>query len=337
MCFRVIVAVILCIPASRAYCGGSYGPCYSSYPQSYYSPKKFIPAPKGQTPTCAVPGLTFCDHVDNYPKQIVKHLIENMEFNFNTLFRDESKDNFGKRDPVPYGVHHDSGKGFQGYDYSPAVMSPPQHHPFDQPAPFQSNSQAHRHYDERRLPSFTTNAPEKGYPSFTTAEPPHFSDKKLSALTNDVPYTDPFYDNFFKSDSTYYNNPSDWFSRLKRSNQSEGFSLAPRPRRQANGGFTETLCPTRSMYVMPQAALNNQGSWKYVVNLGDKPTQFVQSEVCVSSQCNSLCSLPNGYNSRCEQKYVQKRLVALSDDGNNIYNDIFWFPHGCVCQFSTPV
>lgn len=71
------------------------------------------------------------------------------------------------------------------------------------------------------------------------------------------------------------------FHRLKRSNQSEGFSLAPRPRRQANGGFTETLCPTRSMYVMPQAALNNQGSWKYVVNLGDKPTQFVQSEVCV--------------------------------------------------------
>lgn len=36
-----------------------------------------------------------------------------------------------------------------------------------------------------------------------------------------------------------------------------------------------------------------------------------------SSRCSNLCQLPNGYNSRCEQKYVQKRLVTLGEYINN--------------------
>lgn len=48
--------------------------------------------------------------------------------------------------------------------------------------------------------------------------------------------------------------------------------------------------------------------------------------------CNGICSVPTGYTSRCQQQYVQKRLVALQGNGNQLYTDIFWFPHGCSCE-----
>lgn len=48
--------------------------------------------------------------------------------------------------------------------------------------------------------------------------------------------------------------------------------------------------------------------------------------------CNGICSVPAGYTSRCQQQYVQKRLVALEGSGNQLYTDVFWFPHGCACE-----
>lgn len=65
---------------------------------------------------------------------------------------------------------------------------------------------------------------------------------------------------------------------------------------------------------------------KYLFNLKDFKTR--------SSQCSNLCQLPNGYNSRCEQKYVQKRLLSLSPGGERLFTDTFWFPSCCVCTLS---
>ncbi|GLG97138.1 Protein spaetzle 5 [Gryllus bimaculatus] len=110
-----------------------------------------------------------------------------------------------------------------------------------------------------------------------------------------------------------------------------------RPRRQADNSGTNQLCPTTRRFIMPKAAMNNQGNWMYVVNLNevdDRYTQLVGTETCVSNRCNGICSLPNGYTSRCEQQYVQKRLVALEPSGNQLYTDVFWFPHCCVCQIT---
>ncbi|KAJ8966714.1 hypothetical protein NQ314_003367 [Rhamnusium bicolor] len=53
-----------------------------------------------------------------------------------------------------------------------------------------------------------------------------------------------------------------------------------------------------------------------------------------SQTCSGICSLPQDYTSRCEQKYVQKRLVALEGGGNQLYTDVFWFPSCCVCTIS---
>lgn len=107
---------------------------------------------------------------------------------------------------------------------------------------------------------------------------------------------------------------------------------AERPRRQTSN--TDQLCSVRTQFITPRAALNNRGNWKYVVNMPDNMTQLVRAEICTSTQCNGLCSLPIGYSSRCEQKYVQKRLVALESNGQNLYTDIFWIPSCCQCTIT---
>ncbi|XP_038210568.1 protein spaetzle 5-like [Zerene cesonia] len=104
---------------------------------------------------------------------------------------------------------------------------------------------------------------------------------------------------------------------------------AERPRRQAAN--TEELCQVRTQFIQPQAAQNNKGNWRYVVNMPNNMTQLVRVETCSSSTCSGLCSLPRGYTSRCEQKYIQKRLVALQPSGQTLYTDVFWIPSCCQC------
>lgn len=53
-----------------------------------------------------------------------------------------------------------------------------------------------------------------------------------------------------------------------------------RKRRQA---ATNQLCPTRTEFIMPKAAMNNRGNWMFVVNLNeidDRYTQLVGTETC---------------------------------------------------------
>lgn len=60
-----------------------------------------------------------------------------------------------------------------------------------------------------------------------------------------------------------------------------------RKKRQSNNDAAggEQLCPTRSQFIMPRAALNKQGNWMYVVNMGQtmeaQYSQLVKSEICV--------------------------------------------------------
>jgi len=53
-----------------------------------------------------------------------------------------------------------------------------------------------------------------------------------------------------------------------------------RKRRQA---ASNQLCPTRTEFIMPKAAMNNRGNWMFVVNLNevdDRYTQLVGTETC---------------------------------------------------------
>uniref|UniRef100_A0A182NJX3 Spaetzle domain-containing protein n=1 Tax=Anopheles dirus TaxID=7168 RepID=A0A182NJX3_9DIPT len=103
-----------------------------------------------------------------------------------------------------------------------------------------------------------------------------------------------------------------------------------RPKRQSGPG-RETLCSVRERYITPQTALNTKGSWMFVVNQ-ENSRQLVRTEVCASTECSNLCSFPVGYSSRCEQRYVQKRLLTLDPSGRTLYVDTYWFPSCCVCS-----
>ncbi|GAB0095036.1 Protein spaetzle 5 [Sergentomyia squamirostris] len=96
----------------------------------------------------------------------------------------------------------------------------------------------------------------------------------------------------------------------------------------------ESLCQVRTQFIQPQAALNSKGNWMFVVNQVQTATQLVKTETCASNVCSGICQIPAGYSSRCEQKYVQKRLVALDGNGQRLYTDTFWFPSCCVCTIS---
>ncbi|XP_026739833.1 protein spaetzle 5 isoform X1 [Trichoplusia ni] len=111
-------------------------------------------------------------------------------------------------------------------------------------------------------------------------------------------------------------------------------SSAERTRRQAQAPNQQTLCSVRTEFTTPRAALNNKGNWKYVVNMPDNMSQLVRAEICTSTECSGICTVPPGYTSRCEQKYIQKRLVALQSDGTNLYTDVFWIPSCCQCTFT---
>ncbi|XP_067001410.1 protein spaetzle 5 isoform X2 [Anabrus simplex] len=314
--WSVLVSLLLVLPLDTSPQCDHYGGC-RNYP--------FLPAPPGRTPSCAKPGSTFCEKIDHYPTQLIRYLIEQWGYDYNTLFSDESRDDFNYRTPVPsYGPHHHP----RGYIYGPPKLAVPiSYYPLQLVTP--------------AGPALGTgNASFGGYPDRRYKLPPH-QQQFLSA-----PY---LYTTLLQPAPVSTYNPDEWWARYARSNsKAEGNAgtnpthqqpqTPARQRRQADGNQNQNqLCPTRKNFIMPKAAMNNQGNWMYVVNLpevDDRLTQLVGTEQCVSNQCSGLCTIPNGYTSRCQQQFVQKRLVGLKGTGDELYTDLFWFPHCCVCQIT---
>nr|ATU82945.1 secreted Spaetzle-like protein [Pristhesancus plagipennis] len=270
-------------------------PCHLYGCEHYY-----LPAPPGKTPPCAKPGKTYCENVEQYPTHVIQYLVERWQYDYNTLFTSERKENLKLR--PTYGP-----PPFTGYHYEPKSDTPSF---YDKPPSikaFTSNfnqTQIHEGYPDRKYPLGNPN---------------------LHLLSDDPGfiYSAILHPELAGGDVTHYD-PGSWWKRYTRSSRSK---------RQSS---TTSLCPTSSQFIMPQAALNNKGNWMYIVNLDTdrRYRQLVRSETCVTTQCNGICSLPNGYTSRCEQQFVQKRLVALDRAGDNLYTDLFWLPHCCICQIS---
>ncbi|EFX70522.1 hypothetical protein DAPPUDRAFT_309408 [Daphnia pulex] len=146
----------------------------------------------------------------------------------------------------------------------------------------------------------------------------------------------------------YYNGP---YANGKIEHDHWRSRYAPMPSRrqqslQSNSRVTrqieneEKLCPTTSSFITPRTAVNTRGNWMYVVNLDGEDqqnTQLVRTERCATTECSGLCQVPAGFSATCSQQFVQKRLVALNGNGENLYTDTFWFPHCCICQIRSSV
>ncbi|KAJ8960878.1 hypothetical protein NQ318_020177, partial [Aromia moschata] len=346
-------------------------PCSSLYGSD---PCTYLPAPPGKTPSCARPGLTYCEHPDHYPGQLIHYLIQKWRYDHNTLLTSESRDEFSSYyfPPPPSAVY-----GPPNYQsYGPNHVVPPSEGYYPEPIyipkpqfPFPESGGT---YIPPPNAGPAQNFSAGGFAGYPDRKPAYQQGRAGQLLTykynNDIPQAGrPYFDQPLQSNGYYtdvgtplapYGNniwkrkTEDKYERLKRSLRykrsqrrklslidaglySNGTSAHDRRKRQSPG--TETLCQVRSQYIVPKAALNNKGNWMYVVNMPEvdnRYTQLVKSETCASTTCSGICSLPQGYSSRCEQKYVQKRLVALEGGGNQLYTDVFWFPSCCVCTIS---
>ncbi|BET01050.1 Hypothetical protein NTJ_13866 [Nesidiocoris tenuis] len=285
----------------------------------------FLPAPPGHAPSCAKHGETFCEQIEHYPTHVIEYLVERWQFDYNSIFLSERKET--KPRPM-YGPPSHT------YPYPPKTRIPTHYgRPLDQLLPPPS-----QHYNTFFPPQF--NQSDIGYPDRRFPLSP-----AALQLVSDDPgfiYSAIIHPELAAPSVTPYDTNKWWkrYTRLARKKraaiETEKHVNGTRVKRQVSDGRTTTLCPTTPRFIMPRAALNSKGNWMYVVNLDtdQRYTQLVRSETCISSQCNGICSLPNGYTSRCEQQFVQKRLVALDGSGDNLYTDIFWLPHCCICQIT---
>lgn len=323
---KLFLAVIMIASLANAY----DVPCpkYGCPGRPRYEP--FVPAPPGHTPNCAKPGQTFCESLDHYPRQLIKFLVDKCSFDFSSVLRDESRENFNVYRSFPAGYDyptHGDGQFHSALPFLPPSQYPGQQttllygtplndthgYKYTTPAqgnPFLSDESFKYHSEGQRV---TTD-----HPFYTQSQP-------LNAFgQSQAWWTNRYVRNSKLAPRSLYENPLLKYSKLSE-----------RRRKRQSDPDAISLCPTETQYITPRAALNNQGNWMYVVNLEDmnqKYSQVVRSEKCTMDVCNGICSVPTGYTSRCQQQYVQKRLVALQGNGNQLYADIFWFPHGCSCE-----
>ncbi|CAD7004773.1 unnamed protein product [Ceratitis capitata] len=351
-------------------------------------PCQFVPAPPGQTPSCARPGRTYCEHVDNYPTYLIKHLVHKWGYEAKNLLVDESWDEFAALtwhespvfyDPAFIFSHHRPYNGgangaddFNGYKYGTPggngkaggvgaasknentfIITKAQ---TTETPTFLFYTSAGQHLNKNQVNSYNLggSAGDAGASAHkVSSNSPAFWLKRVSRNVDGVVGVE-VGGNFSAALTTFDpESPHDTLSRAKRSASSSSSSrlsrdvslnmdlldiigvdkgAKTRTKRQSPG--RETLCKTTSQFITPQAALNNKGNWMFVVNEPSTARQMVKAELCASNTCSNLCQLPNGYNSRCEQKFVQKRLIALQANGQNLYTDSFWFPSCCVCTIA---
>ncbi|CAG9767667.1 unnamed protein product [Ceutorhynchus assimilis] len=307
---------------------------------------RYTPAPPGKTPSCARPGVTYCEYVDHYPSERIYHLIQSWQFNHKSLIISEAKEDFNAVYFPPPSTIYGPPAVDVGYHYPEPIYIPKPTQMFQEQGGYYIPPKP-----QITQPQNLTWSSFNGYPDYN--KDGTFLTYKY---TSNVPQNYNPYQTYPSPAYTQINELWKRNQRLKRSlrkkrtiqitsqytrdsqssNSTSSTSQLSRKKRQSTIQG-QPICRSRSNYIMPKAALNSKGNWMYVVNMPETDRQFTQlvkSEMCVDTNCNGLCQLPQGYSSRCEQKYVQKRLIALDSSGSDLYSDTFWFPSCCVCTVS---
>jgi len=110
---------------------------------------------------------------------------------------------------------------------------------------------------------------------------------------------------------------------------------AHEPEELHEDGF-ENICGLTTEYIMPRAAKNKNGQFRFIVNHpegGDEQyIQLVRVARCAGAgeECGYGVMGP-GIETRCHQEYLDHKLVALSESGEELVIDTFTFPSCCSC------
>lgn len=104
--------------------------------------------------------------------------------------------------------------------------------------------------------------PNQAKPLFVTV-----ADRKLSLVNR-----------FTRDLSSKHSQNDDELAKNATSNVLDDGKTNYRPKRQSPGRIE--LCQTNYQYITPQAGLNSQGNWMFIVNQVDNARQLVRTETC---------------------------------------------------------
>jgi hypothetical protein len=91
------------------------------------------------------------------------------------------------------------------------------------------------------------------------------------------------------------------------------------------------LCSSVEHTIYPRVAKNKENKWMYIVNHAEY-IQGVRVEKCLDEgqSCFFGDAVPAGYQTACRQKFIYKKLLALTQEGKTS-TDTFRLPSCCVC------
>merc|ERR1719458_1640134 len=110
---------------------------------------------------------------------------------------------------------------------------------------------------------------------------------------------------------------------------------AHEPEELHEDGF-ENICGLTTEYIMPRAAKSKNGQFRFIVNhpegADEQYIQLVRVARCAGAgeECGYGVMGP-GIETRCHQEYLDHKLVALSESGEELVIDTFTFPSCCSC------
>jgi len=97
----------------------------------------------------------------------------------------------------------------------------------------------------------------------------------------------------------------------------------------------ENVCSMTTTHIMPKAAKNKKGQFKFLVNGGEGAEEYIQ--LVQISQCTRVresCGHGNTFArevTECRQEFTDHKLVALDEAGKELVIDTFSFPSCCFC------
>eukprot|EP00092_Neocalanus_flemingeri_P059929 GFUD01071780.1.p1 GENE.GFUD01071780.1~~GFUD01071780.1.p1 ORF type:complete len:213 (-),score=49.68 GFUD01071780.1:4-642(-) len=101
----------------------------------------------------------------------------------------------------------------------------------------------------------------------------------------------------------------------------------------------ENICDVETDYIMPRAAKNKEGKFMFIVNHPEGANEYIQLvrvATCISAgeECGQG-RLASSFSTKCNQDYLDHKLVALSATGEELVVDTFTFPSCCTCLMNT--
>ncbi|XP_032512937.1 protein spaetzle-like isoform X2 [Danaus plexippus] len=129
---------------------------------------------------------------------------------------------------------------------------------------------------------------------------------------------------------------SQLISQLKRANRTtfnmDVLEIPTIAQRISPEDETMPLCDSYEKTFSPQAALDSNKKWHYILNVKDNPIQKFRVEICRSPDlaCSSVAYFQNGYEARCVQKYVYRNMVGVNEN-KEIVEGPFQVPSCCSC------